>query len=234
MQNMFTNYENLSSVYVPNNRNIELENNTTLNLNLPRKEYDITGKFIGYSWSYGETLVIPYSVDKVIYVEEDALVFDAAGASPSTSTVGTFGQKAYNTADRKSWVCRTLDNAEYAWEEQAEFTYPLNGNKKIVLVSSQDIDNVSIEFSISNFRREKVYSVIYPSARDVSLVIDSELSNKLIDGIYYCTVTILRASDKRVDSEFVLLVKDRESFYESNTLNIMEKQEGAVNAWHKQ
>lgn len=209
---------------------MEFENNTTLNLDLPRKEYDITGKFIGYSWSYGETLVIPYSVDKVIYVEEDALVFDASGASPSTSTVGTFGQKAYNTADRKSWVCRTLDNAEYAWEEQAEFTYPLNGNKKIVLVLDQDIDNISIGFSISNFRREEVYSVIYSNAREASLVIDSELSNKLISGIYYCTVTILGASDKRVDSEFVLLVKDCESFYESNVSNIMESQEGAIDA----
>ena len=161
MQNMFTNYEDLSSVYVPNNEKAELENNKVIDLSLPKKEYDNSGKFVGYSWNYGETLTIPYSVNKVIYVEEDALVYDISGVSPSISTIGTFGQKAYNTADRKSWVCKTLDSSKYIWEEQDEFTYPENGKKPISIKFIQDVSDKFIEFSINILINSAVVSFLF-------------------------------------------------------------------------
>ena len=230
MQNMFTNYEDLSSVYVPNNEKAELENNKVINLSLPKKEYDHSGKFVGYSWNYGETLTIPYSANKVIYVEEDALVYDISGVSPSISTIGTFGQKAYNTADRKSWVCKTLDSSKYIWEEQDEFTYPENGKKPISIKFIQDVSDKFIEFSINNFRRENIYSITIPCAQEVPLIIDRDLSNKLIDGIYYCTLAIIGASDKYVDSEFIILIKSNKTLYESSTTNSTQEQAGAINA----
>lgn len=230
MQNMFTNYEDLSSVYVPNNERAELENNKVIDLSLPKKEYDNSGKFIGYSWNYGETLTIPYSVNKVIYVEEDALVYDISGVSPSISTIGTFGQKAYNTVDRKSWVCKTLDSSKYIWEEQDKFTYPENGKKPVSIKFIQDTSDKFIEFSINNFRREKIYSTTIPCAQEVPLVIDSDLSNKLISGIYYCTVAILSASDKYIDGEFIILIKNNKTLYEPSTTNSTQKQAGANNA----
>ena len=48
MSNMFTNYENLDSTYVPNNRNKEVQKQCILNYELPKEIYDSNKQIIGY------------------------------------------------------------------------------------------------------------------------------------------------------------------------------------------
>lgn len=51
---------------------------------------------------------------------------------------------------------------------------------------------------------------------------------KLIDGIYYCTIAILDASNKYIDCEFIILIKNNKTLYESGATNSTQKQVGAI------
>jgi hypothetical protein len=203
---MFSNYENLSSTYVPNNQKKEFVQQEVYNPNVPKKEYDIKGNFIGYSFCYGDTLEIPYSVNKTILVESDSLIYEISGGAPSTDTVGIKGQKAYNTADLRCWVCTSLDSSIYQWKELSKFVYPRNGTKRIALASEYYDENKQVKFTIYSFRHEELYSTTYSSGT-FDIVIDKELSEKLLKGIYYCSVEIFNENSSYVDSTFLLIVK---------------------------
>ena len=208
MSNMFENYENLSNTYVPNNQRKVFEEQEIFDQSTPKKEYDINGNFIGYSFSYGDTLQIPYSINKTIQVEGDAIIYNEYGQSPSTSTPGVQGQKAYNIADIKCWVCESLDSSIYIWKQLNNFTYPKNGTKKVTIKSDHFYNNNSIEFIIYDFRWEKIYSKTYSSSENFSINIDNELSKKLLPGLYNCSVSFSSDNYSYIDGTFVLIVKN--------------------------
>ena len=62
---MFDNYPSPEG-YIPNNIVKRLPEQEEPADELPRKEYNIEGKFIGYSWRHGDTLGIPYTLDEYI------------------------------------------------------------------------------------------------------------------------------------------------------------------------
>lgn len=214
MRDMFDSYSNLSDIYVPNNSEKKFYYYTVFNDNLIKKEYNIKGEFIGYSWAYGDTLVIPYNLNKIIYVEDNAIVYQAEGEAPTTETVGIKSQKAYNVYDIKSWTCETLDQATYDWVEDKEFTYPTNGTKQIILVTEKDIHDKKIIFTIKNFRQELIYSHEYPATDMVSIDINEELSKKLLKGTYSCYIDMVRENDLafRNCSKFYITIVDSNDF----------------------
>lgn len=183
--NQFDNYDN------PNlsDDNVYVEINTTL----PRKEYNVKGKFVGYSWVYGDTLQLNFSVNKKIYVNDDSLIYTSTGDAPGRNTVGTVYQKAYNTVDLKSWTCigneLVDDNIVYLWEQDKVLTYIGNGNKVIYL--TPDMSDKSVKIEITNFRKEVVHTAIFEHTNDVILDIDTELSNKLLSSVYYCNAYLV-------------------------------------------
>lgn len=130
MSKMFDSYNNLSTSYIPNNQKItDTFNRIEFNNKEPRKEFSNDGLFIGYSWNYGDTVEIPYSIYKTIPVEDNAIIYYESGKGPSKDTVGLLNQKAYNIVDLKLWICKTLDQSIYNWVEQDKFTYPTHGKK---------------------------------------------------------------------------------------------------------
>lgn len=62
---MFDNYP-APQGYVPDNITRVLPVAETEEDSLPRKEYDIEGNFVAYSWRYGDTLILEYHVDDYI------------------------------------------------------------------------------------------------------------------------------------------------------------------------
>ena len=98
MRDMFDSYSNLSDIYVPDNTTkrqntfVYFTGNKDIN-----REYNIKREFIGYSWSYGDTVLLNLSMEKKIMVEEDAIVYDEYEQFPDSSTIGIKGQRAYNT-----------------------------------------------------------------------------------------------------------------------------------------
>lgn len=217
---IFDNYENLSSTYVPNNQKEVLEKQNIFIPSIPKKEYDALGNFLGYSWSYGDTLSFDVLLSKIIKVENDAIVYDIAGLSPDSSTIGIKGQRAYNIIDIKSWTCETLDQTIYNWVEDDVFKYPeLSGTKEISLKTFKNIDNKSILFVIKNFREEIIYSKKYDANTEIKIDIDKELSSKLLQGIYYAYIDIFDDEYSENCLKFLILIKDSRS-NNSNTASI--------------
>lgn len=66
---MFDNYPSPPD-YIPNNMIRVLPTPEAPPDTLPKREYNIVGKLIGYSWRYKDTVEITYQVDK--YIKESA------------------------------------------------------------------------------------------------------------------------------------------------------------------
>ena len=209
MSKMFDNYNNLSTSYIPNNQKItDTFNRIEFNNKEPRKEFSNDGLFIGYSWNYGDTVEIPYSIYKTIPVEDNAIIYYESEKGPSKDTVGLLNQKAYNIVDLKLWICKTLDQSIYNWVEQDKFTYPTHGKKMVTLNSDIDMSDKSIEVNICNFRKEVIYTETFSGQTSVKVNIDKDLSKKLLKGIYYITFSIVGEDYKNLDESLFILVKD--------------------------
>lgn len=212
---IFDNYENLSSTYVPNNQKEVLERQNIFIPSIPRKEFDAFGNFLGYSWSYGDTLSFNILLSKTIKVEENALIYETENEGPDSSTIGIKGQRAYNTVDIKSWTCETLDQTIYNWVEDKVFKYPkLAGTKEINLETFKDIYSKKVLFTIKNFREETIYSkemVVANKEIEIEINIDKELSNKLLQGIYYAYITVFDNDNNDNCLKFLILIKDSNS-----------------------
>lgn len=188
---MFDRYDNLSSDYIPDNTTTYLDKEfLTIDSQIPRPMYDINNNFIGYSWDKGELFEFEVSVDDMITVRKNSLLFNNTGEAPDSYTVAeTIGQQAYNTVDAKSWTFVGKTDNLYNWIEDDELLYPVNGDKSIIIHT--DMTNKYIELSIFNFRQELVYSqqgVLNESS--LMLKVDEELSKILNSGIYNVEVKI--------------------------------------------
>lgn len=205
---MFDNYANLNSNSIPYNITVILPaQRVEYSDEIPRKEYNVWGDFIGYSWNYGDTFNLQFHIEPVISVEQDAIVYTATNDAPTTATVGTFNQRAYNTVDLKVWVCKTYDQTVYVWEEQNAFTYPVNGTKAITLLSDVSLLPRKVSVDIQDFRREVIDTFDVDWGSTISVPIDKELSAKLLKGLYYCVVTVFTDSSSTFNSECTLIVK---------------------------
>ena len=215
MSKMFDNYNNLSTSYIPNNQKItDTFNRIEFNNEEPRKEFSNDGLFIGYSWNYGDTVEIPYSIYKTIAVEDNAIIYYESGEGPSKDTAGLLNQKAYNVADLKLWICETLDQSIYNWVEQNKFTHPTTGKKMVTLNSDIDMSDKSIEVNICNFRKEVIYTETFSGKTTIKVNIDKDLSKKLLKGIYYITFYIVGEDYKSLDESLFILVKDEAVAYD--------------------
>ena len=215
MSKMFDNYNNLSTSYIPNNQKItDTFNRIEFNNKEPRKEFSNDGLFIGYSWNYGDTVEIPYSIYKTIPVEDNAIIYYESEKGPSKDTVGLLNQKAYNIVDLKLWICKTLDQSIYNWVEQDKFTYPTHGKKMVTLNSDIDMSDKSIEVNICNFRKEVIYTETFSGQTTVKVNIDKDLSKKLLKGIYYITFSIVGENYKNLDESLFILIKDETVAYD--------------------
>lgn len=213
---MFTPYENLNPNYSPNNINIPAPSpRKKLYQFLPIEERNIVGKFVGCSFNYGDTLSLVFDINPKIKVEADAIVYEETGQEPTSSTEGNYGQRAYNTVDLKVWVCKTLDQMVYEWEEEKDFTYPCDGEQEIVVkLYGDSIADKGFEVVISNFRVEEVLkfdkdseSPIQKGIDNIRIFIDEETSKKLLKGLYYTTVRMVDEGSTKIIYEYTLIVK---------------------------
>lgn len=235
---MFTNYDNISDNYIPNNLRLSAPTpRKVFDYDPPYDEFNIKGNLIGYSWYYGESFDLTLSIDKTIYVEESALIYNQSGAGPDDSRPGFIGQRAYNIVDNTTWVCVAIRMNEdgsnykkeenqygttfiiyedsfvqYVWVKQPDFTYPENGTKPIQLKSLPNIESKTIKMDIVNFRWEPMYSDELPGASSVTFHISPTDSKKILKGIYYVTFTVFGVDEQERDEErfaerYLLLVK---------------------------
>lgn len=196
MSNMFTNYNNISPSYVPNNMHIintDIQSYTKLNpidISKPYELYNAKNELEGYFWYHGESIVLDFAIDGEITVETDALVFNSKGEYPSETTKGYVGQVAYNTADYKAWKCSTIVDKRYIWTQEGEIGYNSALSRSIYIDASDYLRDKNIELKIFDFRYNQIYSKIIAGTEKALFEIDKELSTKMIPGIYYCSLEV--------------------------------------------
>ena len=192
---MFLNYQNIANSY-PNNL---IESFPTLQTcsklapveaSRPYEEYNAKGELVGYFWRHGETLNLEFNIDGELTIESDAIVFKQSGVTPTIHTTGNIGQRAYNIIDLESWTCIAIELNKYIWEKDNEFTYPTISERKVYIPAESYLKDKSVEVTLYNFRMEPICKKLYTAQPTIVFTIDKELSEKLVKGIYYCSVQV--------------------------------------------
>jgi hypothetical protein len=142
----------------------------------------------------------------MIEILEDSIVYTKVGESPDNYTVGTReGQQAYNTADGKSWTYVGRTDNLYIWIEDEECTYPVKGDKSIVIHS--DMTGKYAQLTIVNFRGESVLELNSGVGESkIVITIDEETSKILIPDIYHATLKIVGENDCIIKNRFIISI----------------------------
>ena len=193
---MFLNYHNIADNYIPNNlineysKPISYTKLDPKESSKPFEERDIRGNLIGYFWRQGETLNLEFNIDGEITLENDSIIMKTHGQTPKPTTIAKPGQRAYNIVDLVSWTCIGSDATQYYWEPDMEFTYPLNGDKKVYIPAANYLMGKTVEVTLYNFRMEPICKKLFDAEPTIIFAIDKELSATLPRGIYYCSVDV--------------------------------------------
>lgn len=205
---MFYNYDNIDENYIPNNCTPEEINSyIKLDLNLPYEIYNIKDEFVGYAICYGDTCKIPINLNKQIYVEDDAIIYDLKGQYPKEDDIGKKGQKAYNIKDFISWTCYGRSKSKYIWKKDNCFIYPKNGVKQINLIP--ELDNFSIKVNIQNFRYESIKTFNFENDLNTYYTIDEQLQELLHEGIYYVSISLITEDYSRIIDSYLLQILNK-------------------------
>ena len=195
---MFLNYHNISDNYKPNNLICTFpvgKSYTKLDpvqASKPYEEYDSKGNLIGYFWHYGEILNLEFNIDGEITVEDGSIILTSKGSVPSPLE-GALMQRAYNTADKRSWTCTDIVDNTFVWTEDAEFTYDESG-KSVYVTAADYMKDKQVDVTLYNFRMEPIHSETFNGNTKIIFPITTELSKKLVKGIYYCSLTVFNDS----------------------------------------
>lgn len=194
---MFLNYHNIADNYTPNNLICSFpvgKSYTKLDpieLSKPYEEYNAKGELIGYFWHYGETLNLEFHIDGEITVESDAIIFTNPKEFPTVNTRGKINQRAYNITDFRSWTCtNVVDDCYYVWKEDAIFEFDESSSTSIYVPAQEYLRDKFVDLTIYNFRMEPIYQETTKAGTSVVFEIDQELSNAMLKGIYYCSLSV--------------------------------------------
>lgn len=190
---MFLNYQNIANNYTPNNIIKEFDKPQSYTKldpkqsSKPYENYNSKGDLEGYFWYYGDVLNLEFNIDGEITIESDAILFSTQGEAPNSFTPGYIGQRAYNIVDLASWTCVGVSDT-YSWQKDSEFTYPEANGRKVYLSASDYLKDKKIVVRLYNFRFEQIYESTFEGNSRVVFPITKELSEKLLRGIYYCSL----------------------------------------------
>ena len=196
-------HDNLNSNYIPNNiAPTPAKEYISINDSLPKKLCDIKNRFIGYTWNYGDKFDLNLSLNNIIPVREDSIIYTKQEEKPCTNTLGYKGLQAYNTVDNKSWTCVGLIDGVYIWIEDDEVTYALDGSKLIEMV--KDMTGKTMRVDFYNFRWELIYSYEANDTSTISYHIDDDFYKAMGSGIYYTTIRAIDEESSKLMKKFIL------------------------------
>lgn len=166
----------------------------------PYEEYDVKGNFVGYTWNYGDTIDLQFLIEGQLTVESNAIIYTGLGDKPTDKTIGNIYQKAYNTSEFKSWTCTGVTTTCCIWTEDEVFETPEHG-KPIYVTARDYLDGKYLRLEIFNFRFETEFtSDPIVAAPVINFHIDKELSDKLLRGNHYLSLTLYNENDVYVDT----------------------------------
>lgn len=202
---MFENFINNSNT-TPNNTGLYPpayscgDNRLSTCCKKPYEEYDAKGNFVGYTWNYGDTVELQFTIEGQLTVESNAIIFTGIGDAPTETTVGNVYRKAYNTTDFKSWTCTAVTDTGYVWVEDETFESPETGKSVYVTVNDY-LKGKYLRLEIFNFRFENEFTSDPIEAQPViNFTVDKELSEKLLKGNHYLSLTLYDENNLYIDT----------------------------------
>lgn len=201
---MFTNYDNLSNTYIPDNVSPNTEYALYKPTNLPEILYNVKGNKVAHTWTLGDTFIWQVGLNETIKVELNSIIYHSTGDEPDAVTKGSIGQRAYNIVDMCSWQCVDYTDNEYVWKKDKNFTYPLDGE---VTLSLKPVIDGSLVFELYNFRREHLKTFTEFDGNKVLVNINTELNDELQQGIYYGIVKDINDVESKILDEFTIFIK---------------------------
>ena len=196
MSNMFTNYNNIDPSYIPNNMHLvsnKVKSYTKLDpikLSKPYELYNAKNELEGYFWYHGENIILDFSIDGEITLENDALIYSNKGEYPTNLTEGYIGQKAYNTADYNCWECVAIEENDYMWVLNGTVKYDPDLTRSVYIDARDYLKDKMIDFKIFNFRHNEIYSKTISGDQPAKFEITKEISSKLLPGTYSCSLSV--------------------------------------------
>lgn len=204
---MFDSYDNLNPRRIPNNiSNNPPKEYNIIDTTIPKKMYNVKNEFIGYTWEYGTEFDFIISVNDLIKVKRDSVVYNEIGEEPTTATVGYKGQQCYNTVDNKSWTCVGIIDGFYVWVPDEKVTYAKDGTTTIEM--QEDMTARSIRVEIYDFRRELLKSFENSGCNSICCRMDKDIYEVMKSGVHYVTVKILGLEEVEIKQNFEILITD--------------------------
>ena len=204
---MFDTYDNLVEDYIPNNTaKLRLNKCEIIDGTLPKQIFNARNKLIGYTWHRGEYFDFTLTADDTILVRDDAIIFENKGEVPDVTTVGKYeGQRAYNTADGKSWTYVGKKNNLFNWVLDDNLSYPADGDNSVVIHT--DMTDKYLQLDIYSFRRELLYSIKNEDdSSTLTLKVDEGITNKLPAGLYYGHLKVCGEGTCFIKFKFIIII----------------------------
>ena len=189
MNQMFDNFINQSSDYIPNNMfRKPVAREVSLSTETIHPIYR-RNKIFAYWWNWGDSVSLEIKNAITIYLPEDSIVSNIPDSYPTTETIGNFvGQKYYNLINIRSFTLAAIlgegdpEDKLYIWEEDKNFTYRNFGKEPIDLeIPLREGEQFVVQ--LLDFRKEKVKENIYHES-PFTWIITPEESLKIKQGIY--------------------------------------------------
>lgn len=215
---IFDNYQNINPNYIPNNINPppnpckpKLEPCRPIK---PYEEYNAEGKLVGYYWYYGDTINLEFNVDgEVTIIDGEEAISALDFLIGKYVIIDIYNFRGEIVATQKLYTTTILKRGS-----EIKTGSVINGivyNDDAILSEDETIiqqstlkfgSKLANETIINNEKidKEKVINsdiILYPGTK-ILFEIDKELSNKLVKGVYTCTLTLYNADDSFVDTLF--------------------------------
>lgn len=216
---LFDNYQNINPNYVPNNI-VPPPNPCKPKLEpckpiKPYEEYNAEGELVGYYWHYGDTINLEFNVSgEVTIINGESFisavdflsnkyavmtVYDFRGQVVATQKLYTSTKFERGSVIKAGSVINQVVIGEDYVVEDGSWTVNQQSILKIgsTLAKGTTINNREIEENTVT----ETELILYPGTK-ILFEIDKELSNKLVKGVYTCTLIIYDADGSYVDTLF--------------------------------
>ena len=117
---MFENYYNISTSYTP--CNINMTNSSSELATRPLEQYDARGRLVGYSWRYGDAVILEFLTEGDVTMDDEGVYEDAETYLDGKKLVLTLYDFRY----------QSVYNCTMPAEVSTKFTIDKNSSSKLV------------------------------------------------------------------------------------------------------
>lgn len=219
MSNLFTNYQNINPNYEPSNIK-PIPNPCKPKLEpckptKPYEEYNAEGKLEGYYWNYGDTINLEFDVSgEVTIIDGETYISALDFLIGKTAVMTIYDFRGDVIATQKLYTSTTLQRNSVIKAGSiingVTYNEDFTIEESSLTIEKQSILKIGSTLAKGTTINNKIYEeetvtetelILYPGTK-ILFEIDKELSDKLIKGVYTCTLILYDENNSYVDTLF--------------------------------